>query len=229
MFSVVEVTGPVFYLDWSGRLVEIRANDSLAKDDLISSLSNQRITLKTPAGENLTITASEPKPVKELVDHAFSAPKSKSPKTSLPLKALIENHFKGTIIEDEGIGACGQLQSLDSSATISAQAFTGKFGSIEVRESGEWVYFLNDEAMDGDLTSPWAQFEEPFTLQATVDNDTLPFELKLHLEGTEDIPDIIGANISSLTEQESESSERPKTARAEHELMSMIGELLMTN
>lgn len=229
MFSVVEVTGPVFYLDWSGRLVEIRANDSLAKDDLISSLSNQRITLKTPSGENLTITASEPKPVEELIDHASSAPKSNNPKSSLPLKALIENHFNGTIIEDEGIGACGRLQSLNASATISAQSFNGKFGSIEVRESGEWVYFLNEDAMDGELTSPWAQFEEPFTLQATVDNESLPFELTLHLEGTEDIPDIIGANISSLTEHESETAEHPRKPRAEIELMSMIGEILMTN
>jgi VCBS repeat-containing protein len=164
-----------------------------------------------------------------LVDHASSSPLTKSAKTSLPLKALIENHFKGTVIEDEGIGACGQLHSLNASVNIPAQAFNGKLGAIEVRESGEWVYFLNEEAMDGELTSPYAQCEESFTLQASVDQNVLPFELKLHLQGTEDIPDIIGASISAVTDNESNNSDSPRKARAEHEIMSMIGELLMTN
>lgn len=228
MFSVVEVTGPVFYRDWSGRLVEIRANDSLTKEDLISSLSAQRITLKSSSGDNIVINTSEPKSVEELLDHADPAPSSPSRKTSLPLKALINNHFKGSIIEDEGIGACGHLQSLDASVCIAAQTFEGKFGSIDVRDSGEWVYFLNEAAMDGELTTPWSQFDESFALQAMVDQNPMTFEFMLQMQGTEDIPDIIGANICSLTDNEANNSGSPRQARAEHEIMSMIAELLMT-
>ena len=235
MFSVVKVSGPVFYQDWSGRRVEIRDGDTLSNEDTISSLSQQDIELKTLSNTILTLQTGAASSVQTLIKQASAALPSQEASIDTPnIQTIAKNEFKGTVIEDDGVGAYGELKSLDLKSRIPAQESSGKYGVLNISENGAWFYHLSEEAMDGELTSYLEEVDDAFDIQLESGNTQLNLEFRVFLQGTDDIPDILDSQISLPSSVQATRNIAPafkqplSKPNAEHEIMSMISDWLMT-
>jgi len=225
VFSVVEVTGPVFYMDWTGRRVEIREQDSLTKDDLVSSLSKQSITLKNTAGQRFTLDTDTPRSVEQLINQS-SAENKRNSLQALKHLEILNNEYKGTMISDEGIGAYGQFKRLNQSTSMQAQEYQGRFGSLIVFATGEWFYHFDEATLDGIKLSEGARQTDAFTISVQTRDLDIDFAFDIKLQGSEDIPEIVETQLEML-EQHEKSVET--NVVAENEIMSMIDELLTIN
>ncbi|KZY67550.1 VCBS domain-containing protein, partial [Oleiphilus sp. HI0067] len=75
VFTVVSISGPIFYVDKFGQHVQLRIGDKVSEDTLLNSPDGNQVVLRSPAGDTLSFIVKEP----QLVSHFSNTLPDQSP------------------------------------------------------------------------------------------------------------------------------------------------------